>query len=148
MWKWPAMNSSAYNGDSARRICGWAMMPRTPSTPITTNHSIITGPKNFPTVAVPRRCTANSPMRITAVIGTTKSANLGSTTFIPSTADSTEIAGVIMLSPKNRAAPRIPRVDSAEITRGLDRPPSRRTRVINAITPPSPSLSARITSTT
>ena len=23
MWKWPAMNSRAYSGDSARRICGW-----------------------------------------------------------------------------------------------------------------------------
>ena len=30
------------------------------------------------------------------------------TTFRPSTADSTEIAGVIMLSPKNNAAPKMP----------------------------------------
>ena len=73
-----------------------------------TNHTIITGPKNRPTVAVPCRCTANRPTMITAVIGTIHSASRGSTILRPSTADSTEIAGVIMLSPKNSAAPRIP----------------------------------------
>ena len=73
-----------------------------------TNQTIITGPKNRPTVAVPCRCTANRPTMITAVIGTIHSASRGSTTFRPSTADNTEIAGVIMLSPKNNAAPRIP----------------------------------------
>ena len=45
---------------------------------------------------------------ITAVIGTTRSAREGCTTLRPSTAESTEIAGVIMLSPKNREAPKIP----------------------------------------
>ena len=45
---------------------------------------------------------------ITAVIGTTRCASDGCTTLSPSTADSTEIAGVIMLSPKNSEAPKIP----------------------------------------
>ncbi len=45
---------------------------------------------------------------ITAVIGTTKSSKSGSMTLSPSTDDSTEIAGVIMLSPKNSAAPNRP----------------------------------------
>ncbi len=42
------------------------------------------------------------------MIGTIHLSNDGSTTFKPSTADSTEIAGVIMLSPKNSEAPKIP----------------------------------------
>src|SRR6476469_5016489 len=37
---------------------------------------------------------------MTAVIGTTKSASDGAATFTPSIADNTEIAGVIILSPK------------------------------------------------
>ena len=40
----------------------------------TTNQTIITGPNNRPTAAVPRRWTRNSTMMITAVIGTTRSA--------------------------------------------------------------------------
>ena len=123
-------------------------MPRPPKIPMTKNHTIITGPKNRPTVAVPCRCTRNRPVMMTAVSGTTSSARPGSTTLSPSTAESTEMAGVIMLSPKNNAAPRIPSVDRAAMTFGWDFPPIRRTRVINAITPPSPSLSARITSVT
>jgi hypothetical protein len=65
----------------------------------------------------------------------------------PSTADSTEIAGVIMLSPKNSAAPKMPSrpasrrsaAAGARPSASLDRPiPS---RVISAMMPPSPSLS-------
>ena len=44
---------------------------------------------------------------IAAVIGTTRCPSDGATTFSPSTAESTEIAGVIMLSPKNSEAPKI-----------------------------------------
>ena len=55
-----------------------------------------------------RRWTANSATMITAVIGTIHSSRSGSTTLRPSTADSTEIAGVIMLSPKNSDAPKMP----------------------------------------
>ena len=68
----------------------------------------------------------------------------------PSTADSTEIAGVIMLSPKNSAAPKIP-TDASTATarrpralRSVPRP----SRVISAMMPPSPWLFARITSST
>ena len=45
---------------------------------------------------------------ITAVIGTTRLSRDGSTTLSPSTAESTEMAGVIMLSPKNSDAPKMP----------------------------------------
>ena len=52
----------------------------------------------------------------------------GSTTLRPSTADSTEIAGVIMLSPKNRAAPKMPSAASATAVRGrrAAQPPQQR----------------------
>ena len=83
-------------------------MPATPQAPMATNQTIITGPNSRPTAAVPRRCTANSTTMITAVIGTISSSSDGSTTLSPSTAESTEIAGVIMLSPKNSAAPKMP----------------------------------------
>ena len=45
---------------------------------------------------------------IAAVIGTTRSPSDGAATLRPSTADSTEMAGVIMLSPRNSEAPKIP----------------------------------------
>ncbi len=49
--------------------------------------------------AVPRLCTRNSPTRIAIVIGTTNGPKTGVATSSPSTALSTEIAGVIMPSP-------------------------------------------------
>ena len=85
---------------------------------------------------------------MTAVIGTIHESRLGSMIFRPSTADSTEIAGVIMLSPKNSAAPNIPsaaRVAAVRRPRGLL---DRRNSVISAMMPPSPLLSARITRVT
>ena len=63
-------------------------------------------------------------------------------------ADSTEIAGVIMLSPKNSDAPKIPSAASTIFVRRPPRTPPLRIRVISAMIPPSPSLSARITSRT
>ena len=47
-------------------------------------------------------------MMIAAVIGTIRCSSDGAATFSPSTAESTEIAGVIMLSPKNSEAPKTP----------------------------------------
>ena len=85
---------------------------------------------------------------ITAVIGTTQSASDGRTTFSPSTADSTEIAGVIMLSPRNNAAPSIPKPASSIVTRAACRAAHRRSSVMRAMMPPSPSLSTRIASST
>ena len=85
---------------------------------------------------------------MTAVIGTTRSASDGCTTFRPSTAESTEIAGVIMLSPKKREAPKTPRAASARRVRRPPCRPRRRISVIRAMMPPSPSLSACISKTT
>ena len=59
----------------------------------------MTGPKMAPTKPVPRRCTRNSPTRIVTVIGTTTGSSWGASSFKPSTALSTEIAGVITPSP-------------------------------------------------
>jgi len=101
-----------------------------------------------PTVVVPRRCTMNSARMMTAVSGTTHSPSDGSTTLRPSIADSTEIAGVIMLSPKNSDAPKIPSAASRTAVRRPSGEPRRRISVIRAMMPPSPSLSARITSVT
>ena len=42
-----------------------------PATAIATNQTTMIGPKNAATCAVPRRCTANSAIRMTTVIGTT-----------------------------------------------------------------------------
>jgi hypothetical protein len=105
--KWPRRNDAAYVGDSALRISGLPAMPRIPHAPIATNHTTITGPNNRPTRAEPNRWDRNNPTMITAVIGTTALASDGCTIFSPSTADSTEIAGVIMLSPKNSDAPKM-----------------------------------------
>ena len=120
-------------------------MPFTPQAPIAVNHKIMTGPKNRPTVAVPRRCTRNSPTMMTAVIGTIHSVSRGSMTLRPSTAESTEIAGVIMLSPKNSAAPKMPSAASTAAARRPRAGTHLRTSVISAMIPPSPWLSARIT---
>ena len=66
---------------------------------MTANHTIITGPKKAPTRAVPNFCTMNSPISTITVSGTTNGPNTGVATSRPSTALSTEIAGVIMPSP-------------------------------------------------
>ena len=70
--------------------------PETASTP---NHSSITGPKALPTVPVPQRWMANSADSTHTAIGSTHSLTAGATTCRPSTAPSTEMAGVITLSP-------------------------------------------------
>lgn len=85
---------------------------------------------------------------ITAVTGTTRCSSDGSTTFSPSTADSTEIAGVIMLSPKNNEAPKMPSAARMTVARRPRCALNRRNSVISAMMPPSPSLSARIASRT
>ena len=120
-------------------------MPDTPHAPMTTNQTTITGPNSRPTLAEPTRCEANRITMMTAVIGTTKDANDGSTTSMPSTADSTEMAGVIMLSPKNSDAPKIPSRASRSFVRWLPGTAIRRIRVMRERIPPSPSLSARST---
>ena len=63
------------------------------------NHTTMTGPKTLPTASVPRRCTANKPTRITQANGTTRSSNADEATSNPSTALTTEMAGVMSPSP-------------------------------------------------
>ena len=89
---------------------------------------------------MPKRCTANSAISSPSAIGTTRCARLGLITFMPSTAEMTEIAGVIMPSPKNRAAPKMPSVTSA--TPWASR--RRRMSAVSAMIPPSPRLWARM----
>ncbi len=75
------------------------MMCGTPATAITTNHRSITGPNRLPTLPVPNRWTKNSSTRITAAIGTIRCSTDGAAVDRPSTAESTETAGVITESP-------------------------------------------------
>ncbi len=75
---------------------------------MTANHSTMTGPKSRPTLCVPNRCARNSTVKMATPIGSTASWTPGDTTLMPSTAESTEMAGVMTLSPKNRAAPTMP----------------------------------------
>jgi hypothetical protein len=56
---------------------------------------------------------------IAVEIGSTNSFKVGETTFSPSTADRTEMAGVMIPSPKNRHAPAIPVSAAAQRTRLL-----------------------------
>ena len=59
----------------------------------------MTGPKNRPTTPVPCFWMANRAVSTTTVTGRTRVSSWGATTFRPSTALNTEMAGVIMLSP-------------------------------------------------
>ena len=113
-----------------------------------TNHRTITGPNSDPTAPVPSRWSRNRQTMIATVIGTTRSDSDGAATLTPSIADSTEMAGVIRLSPKNSEAPNTPSAARISLAR---RPPGaarRRISAISAMIPPSPSLSARMTSST
>ncbi len=74
-----------------------------PSTEMTRNQTRQTGPKKAATLAVPWDCTRNRATRMVRLMtittaGVTSWAMAG-TVRSPSTADSTEIAGVIMASP-------------------------------------------------
>ena len=70
----------------------------------------------------------------------------GETTFKPSTALRTEIAGVIKLSPKNSAAPKVPRtITNQRVLEVFDFfSIFLRSNAVKAKTPPSPWLSARM----
>ena len=85
---------------------------------------------------------------IATATGRTRCSSDGAATLMPSIAESTEIAGVIIESPKNSDAPKMPRPESSTLVRRLPATPLRRISVIRAMMPPSPSLSARITSAT
>ena len=70
-----------------------------PSSAMLPNQASITGPKIRPMKPVPFAWTRNSTTRIATVIGSTAGPRCGASTFSPSTALSTEIAGVIAPSP-------------------------------------------------
>ncbi len=110
-----------------------------PAMAIETNHTTMTGPNKAATLAVPPRCAANSPIRMATVIGATYSLKAGVASFNPSTADSTEIAGVMTLSPRNMEAPMTPRMK----TKAVRRPSARLASAVSESVPPSPLLSAR-----
>ena len=93
------MNSSASLGDSAPATSGCSTTSLAPATPIVMNQTAMTGPKTRPTTCVPHRCTKNSAVRIAIEIGTTSEFSFGAAISSPSTADRTEIAGVMTLSP-------------------------------------------------
>ena len=70
-----------------------------PSTAIVANQTIMIGPKTPPMLAVPRFCTQKRPNKIATVSGTTTGLRLVVATSSPSTALSTEMAGVMTPSP-------------------------------------------------
>ena len=86
-------------GFRAANTVGSSAMWTRPTPPMVTNHSVITGPKNAATRAVPRDCTANNASRMITVSGTTYSRKCGAPTSKPSTAENTEMAGVMSASP-------------------------------------------------
>src|SRR3954469_25286080 len=108
------------------------------------NHTIITGPNADATRAVPLLCTENSTTRMNSVSGTTKCSSAGAASLRPSTADNTEIAGVIMESPMNIEAPITPSASNGQ----LRWPSARCPNAISDSVPPSPLLSARSSSST
>ncbi len=107
----------AYVGERALRTSGCIVIPRIPSTAMVANQTSMIGPNSRPSEPVPRRWTANSATMITRVIGITQPSIEDEIVSVPSTAESTEIAGVIMLSPKNSAAPNTPRPASTNFRR-------------------------------
>ena len=80
-------------------------------------------------------------------IGITALANCGVAMAIPSTAESTEIAGVMTDSPSSIQAPNIPKTIIKKYCRVLLLM-ERSASAIKESTPPSPLLSARITKKT
>ena len=59
----------------------------------------MTGPNSAPMLAVPRRWIMNRPTRMAIVTGRMNGSKSGVTSFSPSMAESTEIAGVMTPSP-------------------------------------------------
>ena len=88
------------------------------------NQMSMTGPNTRPTAPLPSRCRRKSSTMIVTVIGTTNESIDDAIVFVPSTAESTEIAGVIMLSPKKRAAPNTPSPPSRNFVLPVTRSPS------------------------
>ena len=88
-----------YQGLKAASISGCSRILRTPIKASTLNQHNMTGPNKRPTTAEPFFCTKNNPNRTSKVNGNTNGCSAGAPTSSPSTADSTDIAGVTMPSP-------------------------------------------------
>src|SRR4051812_50050428 len=105
------------------------------------------GPKSRPIAAVPCRWIANRIASAAIVQGRMIEDRLGAATSTPSTAERTEIAGVIIASAKKSATPMTPAVSRAVFTAGRLRLVLRG-RAERAITPPPPPLAGRMTEAT
>ncbi|MNN00959.1 hypothetical protein D3C81_1135630 [compost metagenome] len=101
---------AAHIGLNAFSTSGEAITFQMPITASDRNQRVITGPNTLPTFSVPKRCAANTAANTIRVIGTTKCPSPGAATSRPSTAPSTEMAGVMTPSPKNNEAPKMPRM--------------------------------------
>ncbi len=123
----------------AARTVGSSRICKAPAIAIDKNQTTMIGPNIAATLAVPRLCAANNPIRMMTVSGATNSPNAGLASFSPSTADSTEIAGVITESPRNMEAPITPRMK----TNAVRLPSARVASAVSESVPPSPLLSAR-----
>ncbi len=66
---------------------------------MTANHTTISGPNTRPMPPVPLLCTRKSASRMTRAMGSTYGVKSGVATPSPSTAESTETAGVMTPSP-------------------------------------------------
>ena len=144
----PDKNPIAYVGRQRLEDLGMRAMPEHPQAPIARNQTIMIGPNTRPTGCGPEALHHEEHDDDRGGDRHDQWSSDGSTTSRPSTADSTEIAGVIMLSPKNSDAPKMPSATRIACVRRLPRTPCRRIKVISARMPPSPSLSARSTSST
>ena len=139
------VNDAAYHGDRARSTSGCSSTCGTPRAAIVTNQTNMIGPNALPTRSVPNRCAEKSTSNSTIVTGTMKRSSPGAMTITPSTAPSTEMAGVMIPSPYSRAAPN----SASQMTRFFLRSSSRMpllfcsSRASRARMPPSPRLSAR-----
>ena len=134
----------AGQGLNASSTAGARTMLMTPSTPMATKNVAMIGAKNAATPAVPRLSARNSRMRMTTVAGSTNGASSASTCLRPSSAARTEIAGVMMASPENSAAPATP-IRSTIIVR---LPSAICASAVSERMPPSPLLSANIRNST
>ena len=95
---------------------------------------------------VPRYWIRKSPTSTTIAPGMITGSKAGEMTLRPSMAESTEIAGVMAPSPKNRQAPMMPSSMTMRLLRSVSA--TRKASAISARMPPSPRLSARRTKKT
>ena len=91
--------ANAWCGDSAISTSGCCAIWRAPSTNRMANQISMIGPNSWPMPPVPKCCMANRPISTTMAIGRITGWKAGVATFRPSTALSTEMAGVSRQSP-------------------------------------------------